>query len=423
MNERLRALYDEKGRIWARMEEIIAADLTDDLRAEYGRMEADLQRVEADIVRARAHDAQAARDAANPRPADPVTTRERVATDPEQRDAGGETAEQRAYAQAFGGWLRRGFGGLNDEQRGILESGAASLTDEMRAASALDGVAGGFTIPPGFRNAITVAMAATGRIADAFEQFPTDTGQPMPWPTVDDTAQEGEIIGENTSHEGGTDIAFGQKTIGSFTVSSRVILAPLQLTRDTGLNFDNFVSRRLGERLGRTRNRHATLGTGAGQPEGIANFATGKTGAGGQTTSVIFEDLIDLAHSVDPDYRASGRCRYVMNDGTIASVRKLKGSDGHPIWIPGLVAGEPDRINGYPYEFNQHVPVMAASAKSIAFGDFQAGMVWRNVGGMTLLRLAERYAEKLQVGFLAFASWDCGIQDSKAVRWYANAAA
>lgn len=430
MDERLRQLYDEKGRIWTRMEEIIQAEMTDELRSEYQTLESNLDRVSADIARREDHSRRAA-DNARPGAGD----RRDQDDDGEQRrrqvrdnDGGGTADEQRAaaeraYDQVFDAWLRRGMGGLNAEQREILESRAAQLTDEQRAASALVGADGGFLIPPAFRDRITVAMTATGNIAASFEQLNTDTGQPLPWPTADDTANEGEIIGENADHDNdqGTDLTFGQKMVGSFTISSRVIKVPIQLSRDTGGAMDSFVSRRLGERLGRTRNRHATLGTGAGQPQGIANFAVGKQGTTGQTTSLIWEDLVDLEHSVDPAYRNSN-CRFVLHDNSLGSIRKLKGSDGQPVWTPGLVSGVPDRIHQYAYEINQHVPVMAASAKSIAFGDFQAGMVWRNVGNMTLLRLTERYAEKLQIGFLAFASWDCGIQDSKAVRWYQNSA-
>lgn len=431
MNERLRALYDEKGRIWARMEAIIAADLTDESRQEYERMEADLERVEGDIRRVSDHDRRTAEFAnrgagdgdTETRGDNAETRRRRAAGDGETSDEE-RSREERAHEAAFGAWLRRGINGISSEYREILESRAVALTDEQRAASAIDGVAGGFMVPNAWRDRVTVAMAATGRIADSFEQLNTDTGQPLPWPTADDTANEGEIIGENQDHDSpaATDLSFGQRMVGSFMISSRVIKVPLQLTRDTGGAMDAFVQRRLGERLGRTRNRHATLGTGAGQPEGIVNFAVGRTGANGQTTSIIWEDLVDLVHSVDPAYRDSGRCQFTLNDATIGSIRKLKGSDGHPVWIPGLVAGEPDRILTYPYQYNQHIPVMAASAKTIAFGDFLAGMVWRNVGGMTVLRLTERYAEKLQVGILAFASWDCGIQDSKAVRWYQNSA-
>jgi HK97 family phage major capsid protein len=68
------------------------------------------------------------------------------------------------------------------------------------------------------------------------------------------------------------------------------------------------------------------------------------------------------------------------------------------------------------------MPTPAASAKTIAFGDFKAGYVIRQVQQVQTLRLVERYAEYLQVAFLGFARMDGMIQDSSAVRVYQHSA-
>jgi len=46
----------------------------------------------------------------------------------------------------------------------------------------------------------------------------------------------------------------------------------------------------------------------------MARAATGKTGTSGQTTTVIYDDLIDLIHSVNSAYRARG-ARFMMGLG------------------------------------------------------------------------------------------------------------
>jgi HK97 family phage major capsid protein len=68
------------------------------------------------------------------------------------------------------------------------------------------------------------------------------------------------------------------------------------------------------------------------------------------------------------------------------------------------------------------MPVMAANAKSILFGDFQAAYVVREVLGIQSLRLEERYADFLQVGFLGFMRTDGITQDANAVKAYKNSA-
>ena len=41
----------------------------------------------------------------------------------------------------------------------------------------------------------------------------------------------------------------------------------------------------------------------------------------------LYDEIIDLVHSVDPAYRSAG-CSYQLADATLAAVRKLKGDDG-----------------------------------------------------------------------------------------------
>ncbi|MBL4702094.1 MAG: phage major capsid protein, partial [Phycisphaeraceae bacterium] len=72
---------------------------------------------------------------------------------------------------------------------------------------------------------------------------------------------------------------------------------------------------------------------------------------------------------------------------------------------------------------NNDVPVMAASAKSILFGDFSKYLI-RDVLGFQILRLEERYAEFLQIGFLGFPRHDGALIDAgtKPIQFYQNSA-
>src|SRR3546814_11896145 len=78
---------------------------------------------------------------------------------------------------------------------------------------------------------------------------------------------------------------------------------------DSSIDGESFVRSRLGTLLGRITNKHCTTGTGGSQPNGLITAATvGKTGTTGQTLTVIYDDLVDLEHSVDPAYREGGNC-------------------------------------------------------------------------------------------------------------------
>ena len=59
---------------------------------------------------------------------------------------------------------------------------------------------------------------------------------------------------------------------------------------------------------------------------------------------------------------------------------------------------------------------LATGNKTVAFGNMQAGYVARFVSGGQLLRLSERYADYLQVGFLGFDRMDGLTQDASALK-------
>jgi HK97 family phage major capsid protein len=67
--------------------------------------------------------------------------------------------------------------------------------------------------------------------------------------------------------------------------------------------------------------------------------------------------------------------------------------------------------------------VMAANAKSILFGAFKKYHA-RQVREVTVLRLVERYADSLQVGFLGFLRSDSALLDAgtNPVKFYQNSA-
>lgn len=336
-------------------------------------------------------------------------------------DAAAETRQKSAVNSAFRAFLRYGTEGLSPEERAIMAARHVNAP-EQRALSAVTGSAGGYTVAPDFQNKLEEAMLAFGGMRAVSTVIGSDTGATLPMPTENDTANEGVILGENTQ-VAPQDMAFGVTNLGAFMYSSKIVLVPIQLIQDTAFNVDDLIARKLAERLGRVTNRHFTVGTGAGtQPNGaVTAAAIGKTGVVGQTTSLIYDDLVDLVHSVDPAYRQGAQ--FMFHDTTLKALKKMKDSQGRPLWLPGLAVKEPDTINGYAYSINQHMPQMAASAKSILFGDFSKYMI-RDVKGVSVVRLVERYADYRQVGFLAWARADGTLLDAGTgpLKAYANSA-
>lgn len=314
--------------------------------------------------------------------------------------------------KAFDSWLRRGDTGLTADERTTLA--------ELRAQSTAN-TSGGYTIAPAFYNTLTEALRAFGGMRQAATVIATETGATLPMPTVNETAQAGAILAEN-AQASSQDITFGVVNIGAYKYTSKIVLVSLELLQDSAFDIASYIAKALADRLGRIQNTHFTVGTGSSQPTGIVAGATsGKVGTTGQTTSVIFDDLVDLVHSVDPAYRMNAK--FMMHDSTLKVIKKLKDSQQRPLWLPGLALREPDTINGYPYIINQDVATMAANAKSILFGDLSKYFI-RDVRDVFVMQLRERYADFGQVGFVGFARADGNLLDAGThpVTYYANSA-
>lgn len=397
-----------RANVWATMQEIQSRSNLDNAedRAAWDAAEADLTNLSESIERLE----RSARMGA-------------ASGDFSAEDSGDERSEDadEVYARAFDGYLRRGLSGVTPEQRALLQQ---RFEVDTRAQSSGTTTTGGYAVPQGFWNKVTETMKAYGGLLTAVNVINTDSGNAIPWPTVDDTAQVGALLAENTQITS-QDLTFGQNNLGAYMYTSKLILASWQFLQDTAIDAEAFIAKQAGIRLGRAISAHLATGTGSGQPTGVAGsagFATGKTGLAGQTTSVIFDDLIDLEHSVDPAYRQAGVCKWAMADSSLKVIRKLKDGQNRPLWEPSVQLGVPSSLLGYPVVVDNGMPAMAVSAKSIAFGDFSSGVVFRQVNGGQLIRLEERYADYLQTGFFAFGRFDARIDDAAAVRLYVNSA-
>lgn len=404
---------ERQNNIWQQMTEITAIaeregrDLTAEERTKWDAAEADLTTASSDIERFERQaklekiDRGAIIAAGGGEKKDPADER---------------TAQNAAYAAAFKGFMRGGMDRLTGEQRMLLAERHVELRDQGTGVD----TAGGYLVPDEYRNTITETMKAYGGLLGFANVVPTSSGADLMWPTNDDTSNEGEILGEN-AQAGSQDVTLGGRKLKAYTFSSKIVRVSLMLLQDSAFNLDAWLPSKLGQRIGRRAARSFTTGTGVDQPEGITtNCAVGKQGAGGQVTSVIYDDLVDLEHSVDPAYRPNAR--YLMGDGALKVIRKLKDSQQRPLWVPIPAPGFPSTINGFPYTIDPSMPAMAASAKSIVFGDLNAGYVIRQVLEVQMMRLTERYADYLQVGFLGFSRMDGGIDDAAAIRSYQNAA-
>lgn len=319
--------------------------------------------------------------------------------------------DEQRVAQAFDSYLRFGIEGMEPEQRAIMQSRYRQGDKEQRAAQTVTTSGGGYLIPQGFSGQLEENMKWYGGVEQACSVFTTETGNTLPWPTVDDTGNTGRLLAINTGATQ-TGVTYGQISFGAYKFSSDYVLVPVELLQDSAFNLDAHLASVLGTRLGRVHNTYQTTGTGSSQPKGIvAGSSSALTAAG--TSSVTTDEVLDLIHSIDPAYRKQPGAGFMFNDSTLKFLRKLKDGEGRPLWNAGIAGGSPDTLFDFPYTINQDMASLATGNKPILFGALKKFMV-RKVKEVTLLRLNERFADAHQIAYLAFTRMDSNMLDSGA---------
>jgi HK97 family phage major capsid protein len=350
---------------------------------------------------------------------------------PNGRTAGpnfGEMKPEERTKLAFNEYLKRGESRMNPELRDIMTGANLSIDDrgEFRdmgtgGGNALQGTGGGYFVPVGMVNDVENALKFFGSMLTTSTIMDTATGQPLPYPTSNDTTVAGERIAEGTTVTE-QDVTLGNVTFNAYMYSTRMVKVSRQLLQDSAFDIQAFLTAKFAERIGRVVNTDMTVGLGSGSsaPNGIITAATssGITAAGSAAnsggaetgaTTLGSDDLLGLEHSVDVLYRQGAQ--YMMNDLTLKAIKQVKDKYGRPLWMPGLATKEPDTINGYGYAVNNDMVAIATGVKSVLFGQLKKYLI-RRVKELSILRLEERYAEFGQVAFIGFARYDGNLLDA-----------
>lgn len=346
------------------------------------------------------------------------------------------------YAKAYRSYLMYGVkeegsvamrGRMNDEERRLVLSQWDRSQDRERrdmgssGQGAYPGATAGFFVPVGFVDRVTEALKYYGPMLDGGNEMPTimptDSGQPLPFPTDNDTTISGEMIGEG-QQVGMQDVSLGQIIFGAYKFSTKLVKVSIELMQDSAFDLEAYLIKKFAIRTGRILNTKFTIGAGTTEPEGIVTAATSAGTAVGANSNdgssaantIGSDDLTTLEHSVDPLYRRGAR--FMMHDGTLAAIKKVKDKYGRPLWMPSVQVNAPDTVNGYRYAINNDMDQLQTQSSSptvtrkvLLFGQLPLYTI-RRVREMSVLRLEERFADFGQIAFIGFSRYDGNLLDA-----------
>lgn len=342
--------------------------------ATYDKMEADVVALGKEIERLERQasiDAEFAKATSTP-----------IATKP---GAGGKAPEEKT-------------GRASDEYKGSFWNAMRAKAPSVAVYNALQvgtDSEGGYLVPDEFEHTLVEALEEENVFRTLAKIINTSSGD-RKIPVVATKGEASWIDEEGLYQE--DDDAFTQVSIGAYKLGTMIKVSE-ELLNDSAFDLESYISREFARRIGAREEDSFFNGDGTGKPLGIL-AASGGAEIGvkaASATAITADEIIDLFYSLKSPYRK--KAVWVLNDATIKTIRKLKDNNNQYLWQPSLVAGTPDTILGRPVVTSAYMPVAAAGAKTIAFGDFSYYWI-ADRQGRSFKRLNELYAANGQVGFL-----------------------
>jgi len=296
---------------------------------------------------------------------------------------------------------------------------------ERKAFEGTSGPAGGYAVPQEIDAVIDRTLVATSPIRSianvvkvgsaGYRKLVTTGGTPSGWVAEDAARPE-------TDTPDFSEIAPPMGDLYANPAASQAMLD------DAAFDVEAWLASEIATEFARAEGAAFVSGNGTNRPAG---FLTGTitdeaddvrafgslqyiaTGADGAFAGSEPENaLIDLVQALRSPYRQGAH--FVMNSATLSAIRKFKTTDGAFLWQPGLVAGQPDTLLGYPIVEADDMPDIASDEYAIAFGNFRAGYLIAERAETAILR--DPFSNKPFVHFYATKRVGGQVSNSEAIK-------
>jgi HK97 family phage major capsid protein len=310
--------------------------------------------------------------------------------------------EESEYRSAFERWLRNPRE-ADREQRLYsatkeLQTKYRSMGLEQRAVqvATLTGAAGGFALPEQIEQVIArlaVDISPIRSIATV-----RTVGTPDYKELFDVNGAAFEWVGETgtRAQTNAPDLAEVAPTFGMASARPRASEESLD---DLFFDVEGWLQASVAETLAAGEGLAFVSGNGTNRPTGFlagpAPVTTADAGRAFGTLQYIpsgaaaalpatLDPFLDLVYALRARYRTNAR--WVTSKLVLAAMRKFKDTTGQYLWQPSLSAGQPESFMGYPITEAEDMPVVAANAFPVAFGDFREGYLIADRVGIRVTR-------------------------------------
>jgi HK97 family phage major capsid protein len=320
----------------------------------------------------------------------------------------------KAYAGAFWTLVRKGsIDALADGERKALQAGVDSD--------------GGYLMP----------TAAVGRVVKrVFDLSPIR--QIANVQNISTEALEGINDTDEASYGWAAETAARTETntptVGKYRIEAHEMYAAPKATQklldDAAVDVEAWLAGKVADKFARVEGGAFITGDGIGKPRGFTSYATAATA----DLTRAWGTLEHVATGVNGDFAAASpadhlfaligafkpaflnNAKWVTTREVLTKVRKFKEATTNAyMWQPGLQAGQPDRLLGYPIVNAQDMPALGNGSLSMALGDFMEG--YQIVDRIGIRTLRDPYTAKPYVVFYSTKRVGGGVLNYEAIKF------
>jgi HK97 family phage major capsid protein len=285
-----------------------------------------------------------------------------------------------AYREAADRYMKKGMDALSQDERKALSVGFDP--------------SGGYVVTPDMSGRIVTKVDETSpmRAFASIQTISTDALEGL----FDLERAAAVWVGETAARNQTATPNLGKWRIPVHELAA-MPAATQKLLDDASLNMEAWLADKVALEFSLAENAAFVGGDGVDKPRGFLTYSAGttlpgtiedfRTGANGAFAAAPSggDVLIDALYGLKAPYRANAT--WFMNRATTKLTRKLKDNDGAYLWSPGIAAGQPATLLGYPVAAFEDMPnPTTTGAKAIAVGDMRAAYQIVDRAGIRVLR-------------------------------------
>jgi HK97 family phage major capsid protein len=315
------------------------------------------------------------------------------------------------YDKAFTAYLRTG------------KPNADLITNAQQVGTDTEG---GFLVSPQFRQRLIEVRASFGGFAAVVDSFSTERGGTLEYPSLDDTANSGDITAEEAPVADGDDLVFGTVALGAFKYTSAgagtnlPLRVSVELVQDAEFDIQGLVARALGTRIQRKQASDWVNGNGTTLPVGIFRDSTTADVVLDTEATLIYLNLLETEAALDPEYLQNAT--WLMSHTTwVTVIKAMEDTAERPLILPQAqsgIGGRPVReLLGYPVTIDQACNAITADGAAgpfLGLGDWRESYAIRRVAPFNLVVDPYSRAVNGQIQYHAWERADGTIQNRSA---------